>query len=230
MKIAVQILSVILIALITGCGGTSTSIEGKVVDGKGKPMAGVKVVAKQVEPIKGDRQFETTTGSDGMFRFKGLSPASKYSIFPEPDRWKTLDKVTARSSGPEGQTIILPSPITIRFTVSNNGLITDSQSGLQWAPAKDKAMNWFQAQSYAQSLSLDGKGWRLPLISELEGIYEPIKNDPGLSFNIQHNWVWTTEIEEDRAWAFNFSYGGNDKLPKGRSDSRFRTLAVRSPK
>jgi len=60
-------------ACLLGCGKKS-GLEGKVVDGKGKPMAGVKVVAKQVQPIKGYEQFESTTGSDGGFKFGRLFP------------------------------------------------------------------------------------------------------------------------------------------------------------
>ena len=52
-------------------------------------MSGVKIVAKQIQPIKGYEQVETTTGSDGIFRIKGPYPASEYTINPESDKWKT---------------------------------------------------------------------------------------------------------------------------------------------
>jgi hypothetical protein len=135
------VLFFILIGLaIAGCGKKS-GLEGKIIDGKGEPMANIKMIAKQIQPIKGYEQFEAITGSDGTFSFKKLFPTSDYILFPWFDDWssapqRTLkyeaDKLTARFhqdgwitenkmkvlSGPEGQTIILKSPIAIMPTVS----------------------------------------------------------------------------------------------------------------
>lgn len=52
-----------------GCGEKS-GLEGKVLDGKGQPIAHVKIIAKQVQPIKGYERFEAMTGTDGSFSFK----------------------------------------------------------------------------------------------------------------------------------------------------------------
>ncbi len=229
MKRVALFLLAVLIAACGGCGGDSSQIEGKVVDGKGQPMSGVKMIAKAVEPTRGEGQHETASGSDGVFRFKGLSPLQGYSIFPSPDRWRSLDRVSVRT-GEEGLVARLSTPVKIRFRISSDGIITDTQTGLEWAPAQDSRVNWDQARYYVQNLSLGGKGWRLPERSELEGIYESVKGDMGPLFHIQHNWVWTVEMEDKFAWAFNFGYGGADRLPRGRSDSRFRALAVRPAK
>jgi len=220
---------VMVIALVVGCGGKRAGIEGKVVDGKGQPMSGVKVIAKQVQPIKGYEQFETTTGSDGVFRFKGLFPASEYSIlFSGSDKWKISAEVTFKS-GPEGLTSMLPSPIMFRFTLSNDGVIMDSQLGLQWAPAPAQLMNWLQAQSYAQNLSLSGGGWRLPTESEIESIFnKSMEGGVDPAFHINNNRVWTSEIIDDSAVYFRF-VPGNEGWGNF-SDSNCRVVAVRSAK
>ena len=119
---------------------TISIVQSKIVDGEGEPMANVKMIAKQIQPIKGYEQFEAVTGSDGTFSFKKLFPTSDYILFPWFDDWssapqRTLkyeaDKLTARfnkdgwvtedkmkvQSGSEGQTIILKSPIAIMPTV-----------------------------------------------------------------------------------------------------------------
>ena len=116
-----------------------SSIEGRVVDDKGKPIANLKIIAEQVKPIKGYERFEATTDSDGTFSFGKLFPASEYTFSPWFDDWslapqRTLkcaaNKVTARfnkegwttedrmkvQSVPEGETIILK--IVILPTVS----------------------------------------------------------------------------------------------------------------
>jgi hypothetical protein len=219
--------------LFVGCGEGGTKkagIEGRVVDGKGQPMSGVKVIAKQVQPLKGYEQFETTTGSDGAFKFKGLFPASEYIISPSLDKGKISSKTMVKS-GPEGQTSMLPAPMTVRFTLSNDGIITDSQTGLQWAPATDQSMNWSQATNYAQNLSLGGGGWRLPTRLELKSIYNKATQpsvDP--AFHINDKWVWTSETQGESAWPFGFGGGGESAGPRDGSIASCRVLAVRSGK
>ena len=80
----VLIVSIVFIAF--GCGQKS-GLEGKVVDEKGEPIANLKIIAKQVKPIKGYEQFEATTDSDGTFIFGKLFPASEYILFPCYEDW-----------------------------------------------------------------------------------------------------------------------------------------------
>jgi len=139
-RFGLVIFIILMVLAVTGCGKKS-GLEGKVVDGKGKPMANVKIIAKQVQPIKGYEQFEATTGSDGTFSFEKLFPTSEYVLFPWFDDWssapqRTLkyeaNKLTARfnkegwttedkmkvQSGPEGQTTMLASPMIIQPCIS----------------------------------------------------------------------------------------------------------------
>jgi len=56
----------------------------------------------------------------------------------------------------------------------------DPETGLEWQGESPGRMNWHAAQSYAQSLSINGKlDWRLPTASELETlldrtVYRPV--------------------------------------------------------
>mgnify|MGYP006269748951 CR=1 FL=1 len=68
MKSAIPLFVVIFIIMLpVGCGERTSGIQGKVIEGKGQPMSGIKIIAKQVRPIEGYEQFETTTGADGAF-------------------------------------------------------------------------------------------------------------------------------------------------------------------
>ncbi|MBC8427233.1 MAG: DUF1566 domain-containing protein [Deltaproteobacteria bacterium] len=149
-RFGLAVFIVLMVLSVTGCGKKS-GLEGKVVDGKGKPMANVKIIAKQVQPIKGYEQFEAVTGSDGVFHFKKLFPTSEYVLIPWFDDWssapqRTLkyeaNKLTARfnkegwttedkmkvQSGPEGQTIMLASPMVIQPCISTvTGKLVDGQ-------------------------------------------------------------------------------------------------------
>jgi hypothetical protein len=46
------VLCLAVVFLLYGCG-KKAGLEGKLVDGKGQPLSGVKVIANQVQPIKG---------------------------------------------------------------------------------------------------------------------------------------------------------------------------------
>jgi len=49
----------------------------------------------------------------------------------------------------------------------------DPDTGLEWQCESPGRMNWHDAQSYAQSLSLNGKDdWRLPTARELEALLD----------------------------------------------------------
>jgi formylglycine-generating enzyme required for sulfatase activity len=49
----------------------------------------------------------------------------------------------------------------------------DPRTGLEWQCESPGRMNWHDAQSYARSLSLNGKGdWRLPTARELEALLD----------------------------------------------------------
>ena len=49
----------------------------------------------------------------------------------------------------------------------------DPETGLEWQFNSPGEMNWYEAQEYARSLTLDGrKDWRLPTAAELETLLD----------------------------------------------------------
>jgi len=211
--------------LLFGCGKKS-GIEGKVQDGKGQPMSGIKMIAKQVQPIKGYEHFETTTGSDGGFSFKGVFPSSEYTLTPWDQNWNTAAKIQTQS-GPEGQTSILPSPLVIRFISNKDGVITDNKTGLQWAPDPGRHMTWDQAMQYAQNLKIGGlSDWRLPTRAELRELGKGGK-DP--AFKLTGDWGWSSELRDSStAWLFDFSSGQELWFYRSVFNDPKRALAVHS--
>lgn len=132
-KLGVLFLAVVF--LLCGCS-KEASLEGKLVDGKGQPLSGVKVIANQVQPIKGYEHFEEITVSDGTFKFKKLFRSSEYVLSPylkawsaaplvvieyeagnlrtfySQEGWTSAAKLTV-SSGTGGETTLLKSPIMV---------------------------------------------------------------------------------------------------------------------
>jgi outer membrane protein OmpA-like peptidoglycan-associated protein len=232
MKIAHRLLLVLLIGIFFfGCGGKKSGIEGKVVDGVGQPISGLKVMIKQVQPVKGYEQFDTTTGSDGIFRFPGVMPVSEYVISLLTDKWKT--KVTTKvTSGTEGQTLVLNSPILVRFNVMRDGSVVDTKTGLQWLIYNGTDLSAENVINNVKNIREGGfADWKLPTISELNSLQEKATASGFLSeIDAVHEacCVWTGEPNTDNVeWSF-YIDDGNDLWTSSTIPANDRILVVRS--
>ncbi len=182
---------IMIVVCLVGCSKKS-ALEGKVVDGKGQPATGIKLIATQIEPIKGYEKFETTTGADGGFRFGKLFPASEYELVPYIDKYIAEAIRIKMKSGPEGQTKLLPAALELRFATPKEGVVIDTKTGLMWARNAnigERAMNWNEAMNWAQRLNYAGynSGWRLPTKEEFEAFIHAIR----LS-NVQAGRYWSS--------------------------------------
>jgi len=176
-----------LVLLVAGCG-ESSSLEGKVVDGAGMPLGGLKVIARQADALKDYHKLETSSAPDGTFVFKGLHPSSEYVIETWAQTWTTDAKLRV-TTAPAGQTLVA-SPLAInmaiarngggvltdlatgklRFTVSPDGVIMDSMTGLEWVMGPDKDINYQEAMTWVKGCNTAGGGWRMPKVAELRGL------------------------------------------------------------
>ncbi len=110
----------------------------------------------------------------------------------------------------QGQPMAEVKPIQNRFTKANNGVITDSVTGLDWYVGPNQDNNWHQAKAWTESLTVAGGGWRLPTVAELKAIYQkrasPTNMDP--IFQTTRVWVWSGQMHDARtAWGFAFYSG-----------------------
>jgi hypothetical protein len=130
-----------------------------------------------------------------------------------------------------------PPPKTLNETARDgvyiayaNGIVKDTSTGLEWFAWTGRNMNWHNASAWVQSLNLDGGGWRMPNLNELEGLY---RRGSG-SYNITPllrttGWhVWSAETRNGTfAWGFYFRNG--ERYSSRRTDSsKGGVLAVRS--
>ncbi|MFH0825235.1 MAG: DUF1566 domain-containing protein [Pseudomonadota bacterium] len=202
------VLAILVVTAFVGCGKKS-GLEGKIVDGNGKPVANVKIVASQVQPIKGYERFETTTSSDGGFSFGGLFPTSEYVLFPWSETWGSAPMMTVQydptnlrahfykggwtterkmkiQSGPENQTLILPAPLSVRPALSIvEGQLLDGK-GQPFSNLKIVAKQNQPMKGYEQFESItggDGKFRFEKLFPTSEYTLTPVSED------------WTTEVK-----------------------------------
>ena len=59
-----------------------------------------------------------------------------------------------------------------RFTKADDGVITDSLTGLDWYVGPNADNNWHEAKAWVEGLTVAGGGWRLPTMAELKAIYQ----------------------------------------------------------
>jgi len=98
-----------------------------------------------------------------------------------------------------------------------NGVVKDTSTGLEWKAGPDENMDWNEARSWVQSLNLDGGGWRMPTIGELESLYKDGEGPRNMTPLLETTgWkVWSGAIERNTirqegnllAWFFSFYEG-----------------------
>lgn len=207
MKFAHRFLFLLLISMfVLGCGEKTSSVEGKFIDGAGKPLSGISVIIKQVQPTQGYEQFETKTGADGVFRLSGCAPSSEYVISTLSDKWKS--KVTKKIKTLEaGQNLVLPQPISIRFMQLKDGSILDTKTGMQWKIYPLKDITASNVLEKVKSLTEGGfTDWRLPSRAELDGLVETktaIQSPTGSIPVVKTCCAWVLEpVSSDVDWKF----------------------------
>ena len=117
-----------------------------------------------------------------------------------------------------------------RFLPLTNGIVKDISTGLEWIAGPDRDTNWKEARSWVQSLNLDGGGWRMPTMDELESLHKKGKGDRNMTPLLKTTgWhVWSGETESSSyTYDFYFYYGYGywypRTIPRGE-----RAFAVRS--
>ena len=137
---------------------------------------------------------------------------------------------------PKHSTPVLPSSkkrISGRdgiYVAYANGIVKDTNTGLEWKAGPDKSTNWDEARSWVQSLNLDGGGWRMPTKAEVKSLYRARAGPCNMTvlFKITAWWVWAGETKDSSyAWIFYFSDGYGYWLDRSTS-SNLRAFAVRS--
>jgi len=102
-----------------------------------------------------------------------------------------------------------------RFSRDSNGIITDSQTGLQWKDAPHVMYTWVGAQTYVTSL---GSNWRMATIDELKTLYiadstrmgdtgAPLHLDPVFQNDDSYE-SWSGDAKDSSSyWTYEFSSG-----------------------
>jgi len=98
-----------------------------------------------------------------------------------------------------------------RFIAYNNGIVEDTETGLEWIAGPDKNTNWNDAQKWVENLTVAGGGWRMPTRQELKNLYKHGAGERNMTPLLKTTgwWVWSGETAgSSSAWDFHFRNGG----------------------
>ena len=102
----------------------------------------------------------------------------------------------------KAQTMSEVNPVQPRFTKADNGVITDSATGLDWYVGPNADNNWYEAKAWTESLTVAGGGWRMPTVPELKGIYQKGASRANMDplFEPKAAWVWSGQMDDARTY------------------------------
>ncbi len=99
------------------------------------------------------------------------------------------------------------------YIAYKNGIVRDTGTGLEWIAGPHSDTPWEEAKSWVEALNI-GKGWRMPKMGELEGLYKEGSGKRNMTPFLKTNgwWVWSEDFKEatpphNMAWNFSFYYG-----------------------
>jgi hypothetical protein len=113
-----------------------------------------------------------------------------------------------------------------------NGVVTDTVTGLEWLVGPDRDTDWIEAKSWVERLTTEDSGWRMPTIKELKTLYRKGVGENNMSplLRTTGGFVWTGEMMGDSyAWGFCFDIG-DAFWPRTTFCDTARGFAVRSKK
>ena len=122
---------------------------------------------------------------------------------------KPKEKVLVASISPD----VTKPEISARdrhFIKYANGIVHDTQTGLEWVAGPDKNPSWYQAKDWVNGLTIAGGGWRLPKVSELKTLYQKGKGRVHRTpiFNTGTSKVWSvSSVALQRALCYDFESG-----------------------
>lgn len=100
--------------------------------------------------------------------------------------------------------------------VVKNGQVTDPATGLVWQRATSTStLSASAATTYCGNLTLNGRSWRLPSLTELSSTVDDSRVAPAIDVatfpgTVKKGWYWTSAKaapDSARRWALNYDDG-----------------------
>jgi len=116
------------------------------------------------------------------------------------------------------------------YIAYSNGVVKDTKTGLEWVAGPNRDTTWNEAMSWVKSLNIDGSGWRMPTMDELEGLYKEGAGSRNITPLLKTSgWgIWSGKTEASSyVWDFYFEYGDIRTWAYRDGSDKDRAFAVR---
>ena len=163
------------------------------------------------------------------------SQSQKFEVASVPEKESQNQKIEVASipSKPPSSRPTSSSSNVIKrdgiYLVYANGIVRDTETGLEWKAGPDKNTNWRQASNWVQNL---GGEWRMPTISELKTLFKKGFGNRNRTNLLKCSgwWIWSAEKNASgNTKGFNFYSGDGNRHWVFRIYSKNeRVFAVRS--
>ncbi len=203
-------------------GRVDVSIDGEI---KGQGSLAVADISTGMHELKiGAFSRRISISRDDKLRVK----AGKDGITVLKDREEDWPGRTAAKEGEKR----VSRPVAEsdgRFMRYADGVVKDTKTGLEWVAGPDRDMTWVQAGDWVQDLRIDGGGWRMPTVKELDGLYQKGRGERNMTPLLKTTgWrVWAVERTGSASVKhFDFYFGA--RILDFRISNLPRAFAVRS--
>jgi hypothetical protein len=136
------------------------------VHARARRVVGSEAQAPEYDPIPGTGH----TGGDFLFVPKGVMLQAPLATSPTTNDFGIKGKSEPNHSPPAREYVDISQDG--RFIKYKDGVVRDNKTGLEWVAGPDKGTHWHQAKSWVDGLYIDGGGWRMPSIEELEALHQ----------------------------------------------------------
>lgn len=115
-----------------------------------------------------------------------------------------------------------------RFTVSEEGVIADSRTKLEWIAGPDRDTNYAEAEQWVANCNVAGGNWRMPTVQELATLYQKGIGEQNMdpAFRTTGWWVWAEPRDSSSAWDFYF-LGGKESWGSRGFSYGYRVFGMR---
>jgi hypothetical protein len=81
---------------------------------------------------------------------------------------KKDENIQKNKEAEENNQIVTKDSCFIKY---KNGIVLDTRTRLEWFAGPDKDMPWYGGRDWIRALSIDGGGWRMPLLKEIKRLF-----------------------------------------------------------
>jgi len=127
----------------------------------------------------------------------------------------TIANTSEKASAYRARCVANPSEAQAQRYTAQGGGVFDSLTKLTWQKElSDQSYTWKDASDFCTALDLDGTGWRLPSVSELQTLVDETRSDPAIALNAfpgtPSDYFWTSSVLPrftSYAWTVYFGFG-----------------------